>query len=110
MIKSESAFETVADETLGDLFENLEDALGEVADVDLQGGILTMELDAGGQYVINKHAPNRQIWMSSPFSGASHYDYAENQDAWIAARDGSNLLLRLAEELTKATGIPLTFG
>ena len=36
--------------------------------------MLTVE-GAEGTWVINKHAPTRQIWLSSPQSGARHYAY-----------------------------------
>ena len=100
----ESTFETIAAETLERFMDAIEGALGDVLDVDLQGGILTIELDSGGQYVINKHGPNRQIWMSSPFSGASHYDYDGETGGWVSTRDGTALAESLAGELAKAAG------
>jgi hypothetical protein len=32
----------------------------------MQQGVMTIKLGSLGTYVINKQAPNRQIWMSSP--------------------------------------------
>ncbi|MDV7341304.1 frataxin [Terasakiella sp. A23] len=93
----ESQFHEIADELLDGLFDQLEDAIGDAADVDLQDGILEIELDAGGTYIINKHAPNKQIWMASPKSGATHYDYKDGQ--WIGTRDDANFLERLSAEL-----------
>lgn len=29
----------------------------------------------GGEYVVNRQIPESQIWLSSPLSGATHYDY-----------------------------------
>jgi len=31
-----------------------------------QDGVLTVKLGEHGTYVINKQAPNRQMWLSSP--------------------------------------------
>ncbi len=53
--------------------------------------------------MINKHKPNRQIWMSSPASGASHFDYSAEGD-WVETRGGGNLNRMLARELSAATG------
>ena len=103
MTIDESAFGIVADETLARLMETLEDAAGDRLDVDLQEGVLTIELDAGGQYVINKHAPNRQIWMSSPVSGASHFDY-DGDGGWVATRGSGTLAAILSAELSAAVG------
>ena len=55
----ERAFDTLADRTLQHLFARIDAELADVADVDLRGGILTVALDDGRQYVINKHGPNR---------------------------------------------------
>ena len=68
MSLDDTSFTRIATATLESFMDGIEAVLGDQADVDLEGGILTIELDAGGQYVINKHEPNRQIWMSSPIA------------------------------------------
>ncbi len=98
----DAAFETLAGAELQSLADRLEDALGDVADVDFDAGILTIALDRGGQFVVNKHAPRRQIWLSSPVSGATHYDHRSGD--WVGTRDGVALSARLAEELGGLTG------
>ena len=103
MTIDESAFDRVANETLEGLMETIDAALGDRMDVDLEGGILTIDLNDGGRYVINKHAPNRQIWMSSPVGGATHYDYGPDAQ-WVDTRGGRALLSVLQDELAKATG------
>jgi frataxin len=102
----ESTFHAAADRTLAHFLERIEDSLGDDLDVDLQGGILTIELASGGQYVVNKHAPNRQIWLSSPVSGASHFAHEPGR-GWISTRGGAALHELLAQELGAATGTPV---
>lgn len=102
---SESQFNLISDEYLENLFDRLEEMIGEVADVDLQDGILNIEFDAGGIYIINKHRPNKQIWLASPRSGASHYAYDETTKKWIGTRDQADFALRLSEELKSITGL-----
>jgi frataxin len=104
----ESAFHAVADRTLAALLETIENTLGDELDVDLQGGILSIELASGGQYVINKHVPNRQIWLSSPASGASHFAYRPGR-GWTSTRGDAVLHELLAQELSTATGTPVSF-
>jgi frataxin len=104
----ERAFETLADRTLQQLFARIEEDLPDV-DAELRGGILTLELDDGRQYVINKHAPNRQIWMSSPVSGASHYVHDAVSGEWRSTRDTASLAGRLADELRALTGAAIAF-
>ncbi|MEK9672845.1 MAG: iron donor protein CyaY [Rhodospirillaceae bacterium] len=100
----QSQFEQAADSLLEDLMDRIDDALGDQMDVDLEGGILTIELDTGGQYVINKHGPNRQVWMSSPKSGATHYDFDGAAGVWACTRTGASLTEVLAGELASASG------
>lgn len=108
MSVEESRFTAAADEFLNRAADLIDDALGDDIDAELQGGILTLSLEAGGQYVINKHAPNRQIWMSSPVSGASHYDFADGR--WLSTRDPSKALPTvLAAELNAKFGVTLAF-
>lgn len=90
-----TTFETLADS----LLDTLEEALGESADAERQGGVLTVETDDGSTWVINKHAPTRQVWLSSPRSGARHYDFDDASGQWKDTRGGQDLLTLLAAEL-----------
>jgi frataxin len=91
---SESAFETLADRLLA----TLEEALGNHADAELQGGVLNVEAD-DGTWVVNKHAPTQQIWLSSPLSGARHYAFDSRSGQWKDTRGGPDLLALLSVEL-----------
>jgi len=91
---SDSSFESLADS----LLEALEEGLGNVADAELQGGVLTVEGDEG-IWVINKHAPTRQIWLSSPKSGARHYAFDQGSGLWRDTRGPGDLMTILAGEL-----------
>lgn len=106
----EATFQTLADETLTSLMDRIEAAADEAADVDLEGGILTIDLETGAQYLINTHAPNRQIWVSSPQSGAGHYGFDQNTRRWINTRDGSDLHQLLSRELASAFNQPVELG
>ncbi len=106
----DAAFQSAADSTLADLMDRLDEALGDELDIDLEAGVLTIELDSGAQYLINKHAPMRQLWLSSPVSGAGHYDYDAERGAWIDSRSGKSLRALLGAELSTAAGRPLDLG
>lgn len=108
MSLDESRFATLADDLLERLGDAIDDALGDSIDVDLQGGILTLALSGGGQYIINKHAPNREIWMSSPVSGATHFAYRDGR--WVSTRDAALVLEdMLAAELKTRCGVDIVF-
>jgi frataxin len=96
-ILPESAFQTLADSLLA----ALEEGIG--PDAELQSGILTVEGDAG-TWIVNKHAPTRQIWLSSPQSGARHF--AWDGKNWSDTRGKGELLAVLSGEL----GVALTWA
>ncbi|THH05101.1 hypothetical protein EW145_g5039 [Phellinidium pouzarii] len=91
-------------DTLLESLENLIDSLGNSDyEVEYSSGVLTLSLGGKGTYVVNKQPPNKQIWLSSPFSpisGPKRYDYVEKQDGWYYARDGRSIENLLDEELS----------
>ena len=89
-------FDRLASATLDRLAERLEEGLDD-ADVELREGVLTVELAGGAQYVFNRHAPNRELWMSSPISGAHHF--APAGGAWRSTRGEATLAGLVADEL-----------
>lgn len=89
-----SAFETLADSLLA----TLEEALADHVDAELQGGILTVEGDEG-TWIVNKHAPTQQVWLSSPVSGARHYAFDAGAGQWRDTRGSDDLLAVLGAEL-----------
>ena len=87
---TDSTFESLADS----LLETLEEGL----DGERQGSVLTVEAE-GGTWIVNKHAPTRQVWLSSPKSGARHYAFAPDSGLWQDTRGGADLLTTLSDEL-----------
>ncbi|MBL8807475.1 MAG: iron donor protein CyaY [Rhodospirillales bacterium] len=107
----EREFADRADRTLTRLLDALEAALeGDDPDIELRGGVLTLDLDKAGQFVLNKHAPTRQVWLSSPVSGASHYAWDEAAAVWRSTRGPDRLEVRLAADLAAACGHPVNLG
>jgi len=108
----ERDFDRMADGVIQRLMEALEDQLSD-AEVDLEGGILTVILPDIGSYLINKHRPNREIWLSSPKSGAWHFRH-DPEAGWISTRvvedERPNLHRLLADELASVTGEPVTLA
>ena len=92
-------FETLANQALDGLFDRLDRAIGDSAEVDFENGILSVELADGGQYVINKNAAAAQIWLSSPKSGAHHFSHDEATGHWVSTRGAGDLLTLLEKEL-----------
>jgi frataxin len=110
MALDEGRFQTLADGTLDRLMTAVEEALGDAAEVELEGGILTIAPAPGGKYVLNKHAPMRQLWLSSPVSGAWHFAFDEAAGAWKSTRGAETLTEVLERDLAAATGRPVALG
>lgn len=91
---TEQAFASLADS----LLESLEEAIGAEGDAELQGGVLTIRGEVG-TWLVNKHAPTRQIWLSSPKSGARHYAFDQALGLWRDTRGAGDLLSTLSDEL-----------
>ncbi|XP_065199285.1 uncharacterized protein LOC135830969 [Sycon ciliatum] len=90
-------------ETLSEVFENLPEEPGvnvpDGYDVQCGGGVLTIELDSANTYVLNKQAPNQQIWISSPFTGPKRFNLFRN-NRWLTDKQESLFDLLSAEMST----------
>ncbi len=80
----EKRYHAIADATLAHCFDQLDDAYesGAIADLDLQGGILSIHLYPNRTYLLSKHAPTLQLWYASPISGGLHFSFIEGQQHW----------------------------
>uniref|UniRef100_A0A915I0E2 ferroxidase n=1 Tax=Romanomermis culicivorax TaxID=13658 RepID=A0A915I0E2_ROMCU len=105
---TENQYHRLADETLEslcDYFEKLSDKYGKSSNLDIDVahsmGVLTVSLvgSNGGIFVINKQTPNKQIWLSSPFSGPKRYDFCSGK--WLYSHDGSCLHDLLTKEISE---------
>ncbi|TKY62831.1 Frataxin [Spatholobus suberectus] len=73
-------------------------------DIDYGNDVLTVKLGDLGTYVLNKQTPNRQLWLSSPVSGPSRFDWDRDTRAWIYRRNKVNLYKILEGELEQLCG------
>ncbi|XP_021683435.1 uncharacterized protein LOC110667038 [Hevea brasiliensis] len=107
----EDEFHRLADSTIHDLQEKLEEYGDSFQidglDIDYGNEVLTLKLGDLGTYVLNKQTPNRQLWLSSPVSGPSRFDWDQNSQAWVYRRTKANLLTILESELEQLCGEPI---
>jgi iron donor protein CyaY len=98
----EQEFITIATEYLEDLAEKIENAdLKYALDVECSDGVLQISSDKG-VYVVNRHVPSVQIWLSSPFSGANYFTIQGGK--WLSKND-ENLEVTLRNELEVNFGV-----
>ncbi|RWR86768.1 frataxin, mitochondrial [Cinnamomum micranthum f. kanehirae] len=113
-VLQEDEFHRLADETIQDLQEKFEE-YGDCIqidglDIDYGNQVLTLKLGSLGTYVLNKQTPNRQIWLSSPVSGPSRFDWDRTSQAWVYRRTKAKLLQLLENELEQLCGKPINLS
>lgn len=98
-IMTESEFHRAVDEVLARIETTVEalDAL----DVDLEGGVLSIECPDGSRIIVNRQTPNREIWVAAR-SGGFHYAWREG--AWRDTRGGEELFTCLARIIKSQGG------
>lgn len=95
----ESAFIAAADATLDKIGLALDAALetsGADLDWNLKDGVLTIECDDDSRIIVNRHVPNREIWVAAK-SGGFHFRPDNGQ--WRDARGFDELSAVLARLL-----------
>ncbi|HXU66801.1 MAG TPA: iron donor protein CyaY [Casimicrobiaceae bacterium] len=95
----ESVFLAAADATLDRIGLALDAAL-ETSDADLdwelKDGVLTIECDDASRIIVNRHVPNRELWIAAK-SGGFHFRAVEGR--WRDARGGDDLAVALVRLL-----------
>ncbi len=102
MTVSEAEFEKAADKELNALRRALDDSAID-AEVELEMGILSIELPDGAKYIINSHRAARQIWMAAERE-AWHFDPDLSTGRWTASKSGDELWSAIERVLSKKLG------
>ena len=104
ILTCEKRFLKQVDDFLEDISQQLEEIMDEntvVDDVNYSSGVLKLDFNsAEGKktYVLNKQAPNKQLWLSSPFSGPQRYEFDLISKQWINNRSHVNIIDLLNDE------------
>ena len=94
-------FKKIALETLDDIF-NLVESNFDNYEVDYEDENLRIDsLEGKGTFIVSIHSPTSQIWLSSPISGAHHFESRSSESVeWISTRDSNiNLKQLIIKEL-----------
>jgi len=107
---SDSDFITAADTTLDAIGRALDAALAR-SDIDvdwnLNDGILTIEGEDGSKVIVNRHLPNREIWVAAR-AGGYHFRPAEGR--WRDTRGGGELGGALARLVKTQMGLEVALA
>lgn len=88
----------------------LEESIDTIEQVDLDyessGSILTIDFPNQTKLILNKQAPNQQIWLATKYDG-HHFDWTGEQ--WIDNRSGKEFWQLLSEAATRQAGVEVVF-
>jgi CyaY protein len=105
-MSSDSEFSARADAVLAAVGAAL-DAASDASDADLDwslnDGVLTIDCGRDGKLIVNRHVPNREIWVAAKSGG---FHYRATGGAWRDSRGGEELgaaLRRLLHDQAGAT-------
>ena len=106
---TDSAFIATADATLAAIGAALDAALAGAdneadngTDWSLLDGILEIECADGSKLIVNRHVPNREIWVAAR-SGGFHFRAKDGE--WRDTRSGGELAAHLTGLLREQAGI-----
>ena len=102
---TESEFNELADAVFKRI-EQAVDASGADVEYSLNAGVLELEFDDGSKIIVNRHGPNREIWVAAK-SGGFHYAWQDGR--WFSRRDDSELFAKLGELVQAGCGTAIRF-
>ena len=81
---------------LDELYEELLDSHdnNNKVNVEFDGKYLSIQID-GKEYLVHWHDVQKQMWFSSPVSGAHHFAYSDAKKALCSTRDSAVILEEL---------------
>ena len=104
---TESEFIVAADRTLAIIGEALDAALRD-SDIDLDwrlhDGILEIECDDGSKLIVNRHVPNREVWVAARSGG---FHFRPRDGLWRDTRSGAELATALGALVRAQAGLTI---
>jgi len=102
---TDSEFMAATDHVLAAIGAALDAALAD-SDVDLDwnlnDGILEIECEDGSKLIVNRHLPNREIWVAAKSGG---FHFSPRDGTWRDTRSGGSLAAALTELLRSQAGL-----
>ena len=89
-----------ANKTLNSIFDVV-NSFNYDLETDFLDNNITIEIDDDRIFIISIHEPSKQIWLSSPLSGAHHFSYSNEHKQWISTRNSDIELFSIVESEIK---------
>ena len=102
---TDSEFMAITDRALAAIGAALDVALADSdveLDWNLNDGILEIECEDGSKLIVNRHLPNRELWVAAKSGG---FHFAARDGAWRDTRSGAELSAALAALLKAQAGL-----
>lgn len=102
---TDSAFIASADATLAAIGAALDAALEGAdndADWSLRDGVLEIECADGSKLIVNRHVPNREIWVAARSGG---FHFRADGGVWRDMRSGGELAAEFTRLLREQAGL-----
>jgi len=97
----ESAFRVLTDRVLGAIGTALDAAGGDLDWAD-NDGVLNIECSDGSRVIVNRHVPNRELWVAAKSGG---FHFRAEGGAWRDTKSGEELGAALERLLRAQVGI-----
>src|SRR5450755_1940104 len=108
-MSTESEFVALADRVLMSIGAAL-DVAADSSDADLDwslnDGILTVDCGAGGKIIVNRHVPNRELWVAAKSGG---FHFRDDGGVWRDTRSSDALATVLKRLLQAQSGVEIEF-
>ena len=98
---AESIFAALTDRVLGAIGAALDASGGDLDWAD-NDGVLTIECGDGSRLIVNRHVPNRELWVAAKSGG---FHFRAEGGAWRDTRSGEELGAALERLLRAQAGI-----
>jgi CyaY protein len=105
-VSSESDFVAASDRVLGAIGAMI-DGSGTDLDWSENDGVLTIECPDGTRLIVNRHLPNRELWVAARSGG---FHFRNEGGRWRDSRSGEDLSEALARLLQLQAGVAIDFG
>jgi len=101
------AFQELAHVSLTQIYDTFEDWADEIDfddyDGSIEAGVITLSFKNKQTFILNKQTAACQLWLSSPLSGPTHYNFCEDRRGWYDTRTGASLTQVLKDEIEYVT-------